>query len=58
MRQAADLYIETWLARKTSRNTFKGLNGKKYAAKNTLSSKILMQNRRRDEELPHQDKQK
>ena len=53
----ADLSTETWQARK------EGMAGnlqcdeqKKYAAENSLSSKTVIQNRRRDKGLPKQTK--
>ena len=43
---------ETWKARKGWQDIFRVLN--EYVAKNTLSSKALIQNGRRDKELPRQ----
>ena len=52
IRFAADLSTETCQARRESHDIFNVLKGKKYAAKNTLSSKAVIQNRRRDKEFP------
>ena len=51
-----DLSIETWQARKEWQEIFNVMNRKKYAAKNPLSSKSVIQNRRRDKGLPKQTK--
>ena len=52
IRLVADLSTETWQARKEWQEIFR----KKYAAKNPLSSKSVIQNRRRDKGLPKQTK--
>ena len=48
IRFAADLSTETWQARKDWQDIFSVLNQKKHAAKNSLPSKAVIQNRRRD----------
>ena len=53
-RLATDLSTETWQARKDWHDIFRILNEKKNVAKNTLSSKAVIQNGRRDKELPRQ----
>ena len=50
------LSFETWQARKDWHEIFNVLNRKKYAAENPLSSKSVIQNRRRDKGLPKQTK--
>ena len=57
-RLAADLSTETWQARKDWHDIFRILNEKKNVAKNTLSSKAVIQNGRRDKELPGQTENK
>ena len=52
MRLTADLSIENWQARKGWQDIFRVLNEEEHAAKNILSSKTLIHNKRRDEELP------
>ena len=54
IRLVADLSTETWQARKEWQKIFNVMNRKKYAAKNPLSSKSVIQNRRRDKGLPKQ----
>ena len=54
IRFAADLSTETWQARKEWQDIFSVLSQKKYAAKNSLSSKAVIQNRRRDKKFPRQ----
>ena len=54
IRLTADLSTETWQARKGWQDIFRALNEKEPTAKNTLCSKALIQNRRRDKELPRQ----
>ena len=44
----ADLSTETWQTRKGWQDIFSVLNQKKYAAKNSLSIKAIMQKRKRD----------
>ena len=51
MRLTADLSTDTWQVRKGWQDIFR-VQGEEHAAKNTLSSKALIQNRRRDKELP------
>ena len=53
IRLAVDLSTETWKARKGWHDIFRVLNEKKNAAKNTLSSKAVIQNRR-DQKLTRQ----
>ena len=53
IRLAADLSTETWQARKGWQD-IQGPKLEEHAAKNTLSSKVFIQNRRRDKELPRQ----
>ena len=45
---------ETLQARIEQHDIFKVLKGEKNAAKNTLPSKAIIQNRRRDKEFPRQ----
>ena len=47
IRVVADLSTEAWQARKEWQEIFNVMNRKKYAAKNPLSSKSVIQNRRR-----------
>ena len=54
IRLVADLSTETWQARKEWQEIFNVMNIKKYAANNPLSSKPVIQNRRRDKGLPKQ----
>ena len=54
IRLVADLSTETWQARKEWQEIFNVMNRKKYAAENPLSSKSVIQNRRRDKGLPKQ----
>ena len=56
IRFAADLSTETWQTRNEWQDTFNVLNQKKYAAKNSLSSKAVIQNRKRDRKFPRQTK--
>ena len=56
IRFAVDLSTETWQTRNEWQDTFNVLNQKKYAAKNSLSSKAVIQNRRRQREFPIQTK--
>ena len=56
IRVVADLSIETWQARKEWQEIFNLMNRKKYGAKNPLSSKSVIQNRRRDKGFPKQTK--
>ena len=59
MRFAADLSTETWQTRKEWQDIFNMLNQKKkYVVNNSLSSKAVIQNRRRDKEFPRQTKSK
>ena len=58
IRLVADLPTETWQARREWQEIFKLLNRKKYAAKNPLSSKAVIQSRRRDKSFPRQTKTK
>ena len=58
IRFAADLSTETWQVRKEWQDIFNVLNQKKYADKNSLSSKAVIQNRRRDKKFPRQTKTK
>ena len=51
------LSTETWKTRREWHDIFSVLNGKKYAAKNTLSSKDVIQNKR-DKEFSRQTKTK
>ena len=53
IRLVTDLSFETCQARELARD-FQGARQKKYAAKNPLSSKPVIQNRRRDKGLPKQ----
>ena len=50
----AALSTETWQARKEWQEMFNVMNRKIYAAKNPLSSKAVIQNRRTDKGLPKQ----
>ena len=52
IRLVTDLSTETWQSRKEWQEIFNVMNRKKYAAKNPLSSKSVIQNRRRDKGLP------
>ena len=56
IRVVADLSTETWQARKEWQEIFNVMNRKKYAAKNPLSSKSVIQNRRRDKGLSQTNK--
>ena len=56
IRVIADLSTETWQARKEWQEIFSVMNRKKYAAKNPLSGKSVIQNRRRDRDFPKQTK--
>ena len=58
IRLMADLYKEIWQARRQWHDIFNVLKGKKYATKNTLSSKTFIQNKKRDKEFPRQAKPK
>ena len=51
IRVTADLSIATWQARKCWQDIFRVLNEKEMQPR-ILSSKALIQNRRRDKELP------
>ena len=53
-----DLSTETWQARRQWHDIFYVLNGKKYAAKNTVYSKTIIQNRRINKEFPRETKTK
>ena len=57
IRIAADLSTEIWQATREWHNIFNMLR-EKYAAKNTLSRKDIIQNRRRYKEFPRQTKTK
>ena len=48
IRFAANLSTETWQTRKEWQDIFNVLNQKKYAAKKSVSSKAVIQNRIRD----------
>ena len=48
IRFAANLSTEIWQARKEWQDILNVLNQKKYAAKNSVSSKAVIQNRIRD----------
>ena len=52
IRFAADLSTETWQARKEWQDISNVLIWEKYAAKNSLSSKAVIQKRRRDKRFP------
>ena len=54
IRLVTDLSTETWQARKEWQEIFNVMNRKKCAAKSPLSSKSVIQNRRRDKDLPKQ----
>ena len=54
IRFAADLSTETWQTRKEWQDVFNVLNWKNIAAKNSLPSKAVIQNRRRDKKFPRQ----
>ena len=56
IRVVADLYTETWQSRKEWQEIFNVMNRKIYAAENPLSSKSVIQNRRRDKGFPKQTK--
>ena len=56
IRLVADLSTETWQARKEWQEIFNVINRKKYVAENPLSSKSVIQNRRRDKGFPKQTK--
>ena len=56
IRVVADLSTETWQARKEWQEIFYVMHRKKYAAENPLSSKSVIQNRRREKGLPKQTK--
>ena len=56
IRLVADLSTETWQARKEWQEIFNVMNRKTYAAKNPLSIKSVIQNRRRDKGFPKQTK--
>ena len=58
IRVVADLSTETWQARKEWQEIFNVMNRKKYTAENPLSSKSVIQNRRRDKGLPNKQKLK
>ena len=51
-----NLSTETWQARKEWEEIFNVMNRKKYAARNPLSSKSVIQNSRRDKGFPKQTK--
>ena len=57
MRFAADLSIESWQARKEWRS-IQCAESEKYADKNSLSKKAVIQNRRRDQKFPKETKVK
>lgn len=50
IRPSADFSVETWQARREGHDVFRVLKGKP-AAKNALSSEVVTQNKRRDEEF-------
>ena len=56
IRLVADLSTETWHTKKEWQEIFNVMNRKKYAAENPLFSKSVIQNRRRDKDLPKQTK--
>ena len=56
IRVEAELSTETWKARKEWQEIFNVMNRKKYAAQNPLSSKSVIQNRRRDKGFPRKTK--
>ena len=56
IRLAVDLSTETWQARREWHDIFNVLNGKNM--QNTLSSKAVIQNRRRDKSFPDKPKLK
>ena len=59
IRLAADLSRETWQVRKDWHDSaYSGAKWEKYAAKSTLPSKVIIQNRWRDKEFPRQRKTK
>lgn len=55
---SADFLAEALQAKRECHYVFKVLKGKKYAAKNTLSSKAIIRNRRTDKGFPRQIKVK
>ena len=58
VRFSADLSTETWQARNEWQDIFNVQKSEKYATKNSLSSKAVIQNRRRNQEFPRQTKTK
>ena len=58
IRFTADLSTETLQARKELEDIFNVMSGEKYAARNYLSSKVLIQNRSRDKEFSRKTKNK
>ena len=58
IRLLADFSADTLQARREWNHIFKGWKGKKPQTKNTLPSKVIIQNWRRDKELSRQTKTK